>query len=154
MVMTKLARPEMLARIKERTGFEGLEVYGMYDAVIEAEANTVEELHRKINDIDKMGLIRGTETYIVARDGKKKEIRDVGTFAYILVDASPGDIDKVQTTLSEFKEVRKSDVLFGPFDIIVDVAVKNMDELNEVVRKIISMESVFKTCTLVSSKIH
>jgi DNA-binding Lrp family transcriptional regulator len=153
MVMAKLARSEMLSRIKERTKIEGLEVYGTYDAVLEIEANNVEDLYKKINEVNKVGLIHGLETYIVAREGTRKSI-DRKTFAYILLDASPMGIDEVQLRVSDIMNVKKVDVVFGPFDIIVDISVENMDELNNVVREIVSIESVFKTCTLISSKIH
>ena len=154
MVTAKLARPEILMRIKERLGFDGLEVYGMYDVVIESEANSIQELHRKINEIDRMGIVRGTETFIVAREGKRKEVHGVNTFAYVLIDTSPGGMEEAQSTVADLGEVKKADIVFGPFDVIVDVAVKNMDELNEVMRKIVSLDSVHKTCTLISSRIH
>jgi len=150
MLTAKIQRPETLAKIKARTGLDGIEVYGPFDVVLEAEVDSISELYRMVTEIDKMGIIHSTTTYVVAQEGKKKATQIPKTFAYVLVDAAPGNIEKVHAGVSEIEEVKKADIIFGPYDIIADIGVRNLDELNRVVRRILSMDSVLKTCTLIS----
>jgi len=151
MVTAKLQRPRTLASIKEKTGLDGLEVYGPYDAVVELEAETVEGMHRKVNEVDRLGIIQGTTTYVVAREGKAKRLKALPrTFAYVLIDAAPGGVEEVHKSVSELREVRKADIVFGPYDLVADVTVRDLKELGRVVREITGMDSVLRTCTLIS----
>ena len=149
MLTAKIQRPETLAKIKARTGLDGIEVYGPFDAVLEAEVDSIGELRRMVVEIDKMGVIQSTTTYVVAEQGKKRAARGK-TFAYVLVDAAPGYVEKVHASVSEIQDVRKADIIFGPYDVIADVGVRNLEALNRVVRRILGMDYVLKTCTLIS----
>jgi DNA-binding Lrp family transcriptional regulator len=153
MVNVKLARPETLSRIYERIGFRGMEVYGSHDGVLEAESKNIEDLHKKVNEIDKMGLVQTTVTYIVAKETMIREF-DERTFAYALIDAAPGTMEEVQSKLLKLEKIKKADIVFGPFDIIAEIAASGMNDLNQIIKKIISIESVLRTHTLISADIH
>ncbi len=53
--------------------------------------------------------------------------------AYILINTQIGKTAEVARTLSEMPEVKKIDVIMGPYDIIAQVETEDHDTLSEVV---------------------
>jgi Lrp/AsnC family leucine-responsive transcriptional regulator len=70
--------------------------------------------------------------------------------AYILIIAEPQTEFRKETDkiIKTFKEISQIHYLLGRFDIIVEVVVRNIDELRGVLRRIQSLPAVKKTETL------
>jgi len=70
--------------------------------------------------------------------------------AYILIIAEPQTEFRKETDkiIKTFKEISQIHYLLGRFDIIVEVVVRNIEELRDVLRRIQSLPAVKKTETL------
>ncbi|OCC16082.1 Transcriptional regulator, AsnC family [Dissulfuribacter thermophilus] len=53
--------------------------------------------------------------------------------AYILINTQIGKTTEVVKELSEMKEVKKLDIIMGPYDIIAEVETDNHDTLSRIV---------------------
>ncbi len=68
--------------------------------------------------------------------------------AYILINTQIGKTAEVAHTLREMPEVKKLDIIMGPYDIIAEVETDNHDTLSEVVlKKLQSIPSIQHTMT-------
>ncbi|QJA06632.1 Lrp/AsnC family transcriptional regulator [Thermosulfurimonas marina] len=68
--------------------------------------------------------------------------------AYILINTQIGKTAEVAKTLSEMPEVKKLDIIMGPYDIITEVETEDHDTLSEVVlRKLQSIPYIQHTMT-------
>lgn len=71
--------------------------------------------------------------------------------AYILIEAEPIKHlrAKAEDILKTFPQISQIHRLFGRFDILLEVLVKNTDELSELVKKIHELDVVTRTETLI-----
>ncbi len=53
--------------------------------------------------------------------------------AYILINTQIGKTTEVVKELSKMKEVKKLDIIMGPYDIIAEVETKDHDTLSQIV---------------------
>lgn len=72
--------------------------------------------------------------------------------AYILVEISPGNTDKIIAEMRKIDYIAKISVVAGEFDIVVRVQVKNLEKLLKVTDKIQMIKGVNKTTTQVIEK--
>ncbi len=71
--------------------------------------------------------------------------------AYVLVETSAGkNIKNVRDQLRRFKGVKSAELVTGPYDIVVRIEGKDMQELTKIITdKILGVKGVSKTITLV-----
>ena len=72
--------------------------------------------------------------------------------AYILVQISPGNTDKILKEMRKIDDIVKISVVAGEFDIVVRANVKNLEKLLKVTDKIQMIKGVNKTTTQVIEK--
>ncbi len=72
---------------------------------------------------------------------------------FVLVKVSPRKEREVYDKIAEIKEVEELYPLFGEYDLIAKIVVRNFEELSEVVvKKIRSIDGVLETKTLTGAK--
>lgn len=72
---------------------------------------------------------------------------------FVLIKVAPGKERRVYERIASLKEVEELYPLFGEYDLIAKVVVKDFEELSEVVvNKIRSVEGVVETKTLTGAK--
>jgi len=73
--------------------------------------------------------------------------------AYILLCVQPNKEDKIYQKMSKFPEVKKVHLLFGSWDIIAEVEMKDVAELNKfMLDKIRKMNDVTLSATMIVAK--
>jgi DNA-binding Lrp family transcriptional regulator len=151
MLTSRKAGLELGSVIREKLKFPAIEVFGLYDVVIELEASTYEELDKRIDKIREIPLVSTTTTYLVtsAKSNPQKE----GTIlAYTLVSTEPLYTNKVRDRFLTLNEVHKADIVFGPHDIIVEFRIDSIQQLVQAVKKIFGTRGLLKTNTMISFK--
>ncbi|MCS7199030.1 MAG: Lrp/AsnC ligand binding domain-containing protein [Caldimicrobium sp.] len=51
--------------------------------------------------------------------------------AYVLINTQIGQTQRVAEELKKISEVKKLDIIMGPYDIIVEIEVSNYDEISK-----------------------
>lgn len=75
---------------------------------------------------------------------------DIVTRAFVLVNADIGMEEEVLKQIRKVKQVNKANLVYGAYDIVVDVSANNMIELKSVIfEKIRKLEMVGSTNTMV-----
>lgn len=73
--------------------------------------------------------------------------------AYVLLKVNPGDERNIVKLLSELPEVKDVNELYGEWDIIIKVAVKNLEELDPLLSENIRViKGVQLTSTMIVAK--
>ncbi len=73
--------------------------------------------------------------------------------AYVLLKVNPGDERNIVKLLSELPEVKDVNELYGEWDIIIKVAVKNFEELDPLLSENIRViKGVQLTSTMIVAK--
>ncbi|WP_022852392.1 Lrp/AsnC family transcriptional regulator [Thermodesulfatator atlanticus] len=68
--------------------------------------------------------------------------------AYILINTQIGKTSEVAETLRHMPEVKRLDIIMGPYDIIAEVETEDHDALSEmVIRKLQSIDYIQHTMT-------
>ena len=78
-------------------------------------------------------LIDKTQTLIVISEGKPF-IEE--PYAFLFLNTQPRNLEKVQASLQKIPEVLSADTVFGPYDLICAVRVKNKNELQKLIARI------------------
>ena len=78
-------------------------------------------------------MIEKTQTLIVISEGKpfKEE-----PYAYLFLNTQPRNLEKVQEALQNIPEVLSADTVFGPYDVISAVRVRDKIELQKLIARI------------------
>ncbi|MCC6028393.1 MAG: Lrp/AsnC family transcriptional regulator [Archaeoglobales archaeon] len=72
---------------------------------------------------------------------------------FVLIKVAPGKEKKVYDRIASIKEVEELYPLFGEYDLIAKIVVKDFEELSDiVVNKIRTIEGVVETKTLTGAK--
>ncbi len=72
---------------------------------------------------------------------------------FVLIKVAPGKEKKVYDKIASIKEVEELYPLFGEYDLIAKIVVKDFEELSDiVVNKIRTIEGVVETKTLTGAK--
>ncbi|MBS3065222.1 MAG: Lrp/AsnC ligand binding domain-containing protein [DPANN group archaeon] len=73
--------------------------------------------------------------------------------AYVLIIAKSGAEKKVVEELGLYKEIEDAEILYGEYDILAKIKVKEISDLNEfLLSKVRRIDGVEKTSTLISAK--
>jgi hypothetical protein len=78
-------------------------------------------------------LIEKTQTLIVISEGKTSNVEP---YAYLFLNTQPRNLEKVQEALQNIPEVLSADTVFGPYDVISTVRVRDKSELQKLIAKI------------------
>jgi len=78
-------------------------------------------------------MIDKTQTLIVISEGKPF---DEEPYAYLFLTTQPRNLEKVQEALQNIPEVLSADTVFGPYDVICAVRVRNKIELQKLIARI------------------
>lgn len=72
--------------------------------------------------------------------------------AYVLIIAKSGAEKSVVTELKAYKEIVDAEILYGEYDILAKIKVKEIADLNEfLLSKVRRIDGVEKTSTLISA---
>ena len=75
--------------------------------------------------------------------------------AFILMNVNTGMEDEVCKELVKFVEVEEVATIYGEYDAILKVKVKDMNHLDEfIVQKLRAMPNIFLTATMIIAKEH
>jgi hypothetical protein len=78
-------------------------------------------------------MIDKTQTLIVISEGKPF---DEEPYAFLFLNTQPRNLEKVQEALQNIPEVLSADTVFGPYDVICAVRVRNKIELQKLIARI------------------
>jgi DNA-binding Lrp family transcriptional regulator len=78
-------------------------------------------------------MIEKTQTLIVISEGKQV---DEEPYAYLFLNTQPRNLEKVQEALQNMPEVLSADTVFGPYDVISAVRVRDKIELQKLIARI------------------
>ena len=78
-------------------------------------------------------MIDKTQTLIVISEGKPF-IEE--PYAFLFLSTQPRNLEKVQETLQNIQGVLSADTVFGPYDVICAVRVRNKVELQQLIARI------------------
>jgi DNA-binding Lrp family transcriptional regulator len=75
--------------------------------------------------------------------------------AFIMMNVNTGKEDEVCKELVTYKEVEEVATIYGEYDAILKVKVKDMNDLDEfIVQKLRAMPNIFLTATMIIAKEH
>jgi len=77
-------------------------------------------------------LVEKTQTLIVISEGKPFEEEP---YAFLFFNTQPRNLEKMQETLQNIPGVLSADTVFGPYDVICAVRVRNKIELKQLVER-------------------
>jgi DNA-binding Lrp family transcriptional regulator len=75
-----------------------------------------------------------------------------GIKAYILCKVSSGAEREICNAIAEYHFVTEVSVIYGEYDVIVDLEVENMQQLDFVIDKVRMIPSVTFTSTMITGK--
>ena len=78
-------------------------------------------------------MIEKTQTLIVISEGKPVNEEP---YAYLFLNTQPRNLEKVQEALQNITEVLSADTVFGPYDVIAPVRVRDKMELQKLIARI------------------
>ena len=78
-------------------------------------------------------LVEKTQTLIVISEGRPFEEQP---YAFLFFNTQPRNLEKLQETLQNIPGVLSADTVFGPYDVICAVRVRNKIELKQLVERI------------------
>ena len=78
-------------------------------------------------------LIEKTQTLIVISEGRSFQEEP---YAFLFLNTQPRNLEKVQEALQKIPQVLSADTVFGPYDVICAVRVRNKIELQQLVARI------------------
>ncbi|MCW4053559.1 MAG: Lrp/AsnC ligand binding domain-containing protein [Candidatus Bathyarchaeota archaeon] len=78
-------------------------------------------------------LVEKTQTLIVISEGRPFEEEP---YAFLFFNTQPRNLEKLQETLQNIPGVLSADTVFGPYDVICAVRVRNKIELKQLVERI------------------
>jgi hypothetical protein len=78
-------------------------------------------------------MIEKTQTLIVISEGKQFNEEP---YAFLFLNTQPRNLEKVQEALQNMSEVLSADTVFGPYDVISAVRVRDKNELQKLIARI------------------
>ena len=78
-------------------------------------------------------LVEKAQTLLVISEGRSFEEEP---YAFLFFNTQPRNLEKLQETLQNIKGVLSADTVFGPYDVICAVRVRNKVELKQLLEKI------------------
>jgi Lrp/AsnC family transcriptional regulator for asnA, asnC and gidA len=109
---------------------------------------TRQSIFSRIKSLKRKGVIKN---FTVVLDHQKLGLN---LKAYILLSAKPSEEsrEKAIKILSQFPQISQIHRLFGRFDFLIEVLVKDINELSEIIGKIHRLEVINKTETMIVYK--
>jgi len=78
-------------------------------------------------------MVEKTQTLIAISEGRPFEEEP---YAFLFFNTQPRNLEKLQETLQNIQGVLSADTVFGPYDVICAVRVRNKIELKQLVERI------------------
>jgi DNA-binding Lrp family transcriptional regulator len=73
--------------------------------------------------------------------------------AYILINVASGTETEVGNELLNLKEIKDLNVVYGEYDLIIKVELKNMEDLQDfIINKVRSIKAIKRTSTMIAVK--
>jgi Lrp/AsnC family transcriptional regulator for asnA, asnC and gidA len=109
---------------------------------------TRQSIFSRIKSLKSKGVIK---SFTVILDQQKLGLN---LKAYILLSASPSEKarERASTVLTQFPQISQIHRLFGRFDFLIEVLVKDINELSDIIGKIHRLEVVTSTETMIVYK--
>jgi Lrp/AsnC family transcriptional regulator for asnA, asnC and gidA len=109
---------------------------------------TRQSIFSRIKSLRRKGIIK---SFTVILDQHKLGL---SLKAYILISAEPSEKSREEAskTLVQFPQISQIHRIFGRFDFLLEVSVKDIDELSYLIGKIHGLEMVYRTETLIVDK--
>jgi len=109
---------------------------------------TRQSIFSRIKSLRRKGVIKG---FTVVLDQQKLGLN---LKAYILLSAHSSEEarERASKTLAQFPQISQIHRLFGRFDFLLEVLVKDINELSEIIGKIHRIEVITKTETMIVYK--
>jgi len=150
-IMTKNmpAVNEELARRFNSMGLTPIPLLGVFDVIIEVNADDEKQLYYDYNK--PLTLIEGikTSTYIAAETWEKEGGDTV--LAYIMIEVKPLTLlNEVYNALKNKYGIKKISVVFGDTDIIATIASNDIKNLKNILQSIWDIDGVYRTSTLLN----
>jgi len=152
-LIAKQDTQKLLEAIPKDKLHRAMETYGMYDGIAEIRIpdspQALSSLFSEVvNKINKAG--GKCTTYAPAYERDEKGLPDIGKrHVYSFIDCDSTRMIEVQQSIIQIEDVNKADIVYGPFDIIADLVVKDMADLRRVTVQIERLDSVVRVSTLV-----
>ena len=71
--------------------------------------------------------------------------------AYLLIESEPGSTSQLISDLTSVKEVGAVEFVSGPYDFIAEIEVEDMDELGNLITKVVHpIKGIDRTVTCIS----
>ncbi len=68
--------------------------------------------------------------------------------AYVLINTQIGKTQKVVEELKKIPEVKKIDIIMGPYDIIIEIEVPNYEDISEILlNRLQNISAIYHTMT-------
>lgn len=133
---------------KKELGVDAYDLFGLYDVVIRLEADTISGLDEYIHKIQEFPMVASTTTYLATHPKTKHIQRPPG--AYFLIDVAPLRNFEVCNKIFELEEVQRSDIVWGPYDVLCEVFVESLPKLMDVLQEIYQIHGIVKTITMLT----
>ena len=80
-------------------------------------------------------------------------VKELAILAYVLFKVASGTEREVAQKLTEFKEVKEADIVFGEYDVIASLTIDSLEKLEEFVSESIrNVPNVLVTSTMIISR--
>jgi DNA-binding Lrp family transcriptional regulator len=80
-------------------------------------------------------------------------VKKLAILAYVLFKVASGTEREVAQKLTEFKEVKEADIVFGEYDVIANLTIDSLEKLEEFVSESIrNVPNVLVTSTMIISR--
>ena len=80
-------------------------------------------------------------------------MKKLAILAYVLFKVASGTEREVAQKLTEFKEVKEADIVFGEYDVIASLTIDSLEKLEEFVSESIrNVPNVLVTSTMIISR--
>jgi DNA-binding Lrp family transcriptional regulator len=80
-------------------------------------------------------------------------VKKLAILAYVLFKVASGTEREVAQKLTEFKEVKEADIVFGEYDVIASLMIDSLEKLEEFVSESIrNVPNVLVTSTMIISR--
>jgi len=150
MVSAKRSSLDVGKLIRDSLNLDATEVLGLYDVVVRAEVESLNDLwENHISLINSLPLVGSCTTYLSLSERKKQTNRRPS--AFILIKAAQSEHKEIQDKIFAIEEVQKVDIVLGAYDMIAEVSANSISSLFKVVRKVINVSNnILRTVTMVA----
>lgn len=150
MVTQKTTMFKIADSIRDGLKVKAYDLLGIYDLVVELNAETIAEIDKYVRKIKEFPLAASTTTYLATDEKTKPEPELKRPAAYVLVNTTPLRVNEVRDQIYTFEGVQKADIVWGPYDIVLEVHADSLSDFVEMLQKAYLVTGIVKTVTLLT----